>query len=52
VHTCSFDHPSAPAFYIRSGFRPYALQVEVLPDPRLTGHLPRTAAPRIPLIEG
>jgi GNAT superfamily N-acetyltransferase len=52
VHTCTFDHPSAVGFYIRSGFRPYAYQVEVQADPRLTGHLPRTAAPHIPLIEG
>lgn len=51
VHTCTFDHPGALAFYIRSGFRPYAYQVEVQADPRLTGHLPRTAAPHIPLIE-
>jgi len=51
VHTCTFDHPSAVGFYIRSGFRPYAYQVEVQADPRLTGHLPRTAAPHIPLIE-
>jgi GNAT superfamily N-acetyltransferase len=51
LHTCSFDHPSALAFYIRSGFRPYAFQVEVQPDPRLTGHMPRSAAPHIPLIE-
>lgn len=51
VHTCSFDHPSALAFYRRSGFRPYAYAVEVHDDPRLTGHLPRTAAPHIPLIE-
>ncbi len=51
VHTCSFDHPSALAFYRRSGFRPYAFAVEVHDDPRLTGHLPRTAAPHIPLIE-
>ena len=50
VHTCTFDHPSALAFYIRSGFRPYAFQVEVQPDPRLTGHLPRSAAPHVPLI--
>jgi GNAT superfamily N-acetyltransferase len=50
VHTCTFDHPSALAFYVRSGFRPYAFQVEVQPDPRLTGYLPRTAAPHVPLI--
>lgn len=50
VHTCTFDHPAALGFYIRSGFRPFAFQVEVLPDPRLTGHLPRHAAPQVPLI--
>lgn len=51
VHTCTFDHPSALNFYIRSGFTPYAFQVEVRPDPRLTGHLPRHAAPHVPLID-
>lgn len=50
VHTCTFDHPSALNFYIRSGFRPYAFQVEIQKDPRLTGHLPPDAAPHIPLI--
>ena len=50
VHTCTFDHPSALNFYIRSGFVPYAFQVEVQADPRLTGHLPVDAAPHIPLI--
>jgi GNAT superfamily N-acetyltransferase len=51
VHTCSFDHPGALGFYRRSGFVPYAYAVEVHDDPRLTGHLPRTASPQIPLIE-
>jgi GNAT superfamily N-acetyltransferase len=50
VHTCTFDHPAALDFYVRSGFRPYAFHVEVIPDPRLTGHLPRHAAPHVPLI--
>jgi GNAT superfamily N-acetyltransferase len=50
LHTCTFDHPAALGFYIRSGFRPYAFQVEVRPDPRLSGHLPRHAAPHVPLI--
>jgi GNAT superfamily N-acetyltransferase len=50
VHTCTFDHPSALGFYVRSGFRPYAVQVEVQPDPRLTGHLPLYAAPHVPII--
>jgi GNAT superfamily N-acetyltransferase len=52
LHTCHFDHPSALAFYQRSGFRPYAFMVEVMDDPRLTGVLPRSAAPHVPLIEG
>lgn len=51
VHTCHYDHPSALAFYQRSGFRPYAVMVEVHADPRLTGHLPKHASPQVPLIE-
>ena len=50
VHTCSFDHPSALGFYCRSGFVPYARQIEVKPDPRLSGALPLTAAPQVPII--
>jgi GNAT superfamily N-acetyltransferase len=50
VHTCTHDHPSSVAFYVRSGFRPYEYLVEVADDPRLTGHLPEDAAPQIPLI--
>ncbi len=52
VHTCNFDHPAALDFYIRSGFVPYGRAVEIADDPRLTGRLPRAAAPHIPLIEG
>ncbi len=52
VHTCTFDHHAALGFYLRSGFRPYAMLVEVHKDPRLTGHLPKSAAPQVPLIEG
>jgi len=51
VHTCSFDHPAALSFYRRSGFTPYQTAIEVHPDPRLTGHMPREAAPQIPIIE-
>ena len=50
VHTCSFDHPRALAFYQRSGFRPYRRQVEIAPDPRLDGTLPRDVAPHVPLM--
>jgi GNAT superfamily N-acetyltransferase len=52
VHSCTLDHPGAIGFYQRSGFRPYALMVEIAQDPRLTGHLPRGAAAHVPLIEG
>lgn len=50
VHTCTFDHPGALNFYIRSGFTPYKRMIEIADDPRLTGVLPRTAAPHIPII--
>jgi ribosomal protein S18 acetylase RimI-like enzyme len=50
VHTCTLDHPGAVDFYRRSGFRPYARAIEVAPDPRLTGDLPRIAAGQIPLL--
>lgn len=50
VHTCTLDHPSALGFYRAQGFVPFARAVETFPDPRLTGHLPRDAAPHIPLL--
>ena len=50
VHTCTHDHPRALAFYQRSGFRAYKRAIEIVDDPRLTGHLPRDAAPDVPVI--
>lgn len=50
VHTCTYDHPTALRFYIKAGFTPCAVRVEVQVDPRLTGHLPREAAPQVPVI--
>lgn len=50
VHTCTFDHPAALGFYVRSGFTPTRVMVEVHDDPRLTGHLPRDASPQVPLL--
>jgi GNAT superfamily N-acetyltransferase len=50
LHTCTLDHPGAVAFYMRSGFRPYKRAVEVFDDPRLTGLMPREAAPHAPVI--
>ncbi|MBK8159717.1 MAG: GNAT family N-acetyltransferase [Rhodospirillaceae bacterium] len=51
VHTCTFDHPAALGFYQKAGFKPYAFMVEVQDDPRLTGHLPRKAAPHVPVLD-
>jgi GNAT superfamily N-acetyltransferase len=51
VHTCTFDHPSAVAFYQRSGFRPFRRQIEIADDPRLDGTVPRKAARHVPTIE-
>ncbi|MFD1610982.1 GNAT family N-acetyltransferase [Sphingomonas tabacisoli] len=52
VHTCTLDHPSALGFYRAQGFTAFARAVEIFPDPRLTGFLPRDAAPQIPLFSG
>jgi GNAT superfamily N-acetyltransferase len=51
LHTCTYDHPAALAFYQRSGFRPFRRQIEVRDDPRLDGTVPREAAPHVPVIE-
>ena len=51
LHTCTFDHPAALAFYQRSGFRPFRRQVEVVNDPRLDGTVPRDVARHVPVIE-
>ena len=51
VHTCHFDHPTAVAFYKRSGFTPYSLMVEIHDDPRQTGQMAKTASPNVALIE-
>jgi GNAT superfamily N-acetyltransferase len=50
VHTCTLDHPGAMAFYLRSGFAAIRRQIEVAPDPRLTGLAAITAAPHAPII--
>jgi len=50
VHTCSLDHPAALSAYRRAGFRPYKRAVELFPDPRLLGILPKECAPQVPLL--
>lgn len=52
VHTCTLDHPSALGFYQRSGFTPVRQQVEIAEDPRLTGLMPPSAGPHVPIIKG
>ncbi len=49
LHTCTHDHPGALDFYRNQGFEAYRREEETFDDPRLTGLLPRDAAPRIPL---
>jgi GNAT superfamily N-acetyltransferase len=51
LHTCSFDHPAAVPFYLRCGFKPFKFAVEVMADPRLSGQMPPTAGPHVPMIE-
>lgn len=50
VHTCTLDHPAALDFYRRSGFTPVSREIEIAPDPRLTGTLPASAAPHVPIL--
>lgn len=50
VHTCTLDHPAALPAYRHAGFTAYKRAIERFPDPRLTGILPKDAAPQIPLL--
>ncbi|KIN65454.1 Acetyltransferase [Sulfitobacter noctilucae] len=50
VHTCTLDSQQAMAFYQRSGFTPFKLEVEIEDDPRLTGLLPEDAGSHVPLV--
>ena len=51
VHTCTLDSPQALGFYLRSGFTPLRQQIEIAPDPRLIGALPRSAGPHVPILD-
>jgi GNAT superfamily N-acetyltransferase len=51
LNTCTFDHPSALAFYQRSGFHAFRRQIVILDDPRLDGTVPRHVATHVPIIE-
>ena len=50
LHTCTQDSPRALPFYQRCGFQIFRQQTGQMRDPRLTGHLPRTAAPHVPIL--
>lgn len=50
LHTCTFDSPAALNFYLRAGFVPFKRQIELHDDFRLSGVLPRTVAPHIPVL--
>jgi len=50
LHTCTQDSPRALPFYQRCGFRIFKQQTDMMQDPRLTGHLPQTAAPHVPIL--
>ncbi|MEJ6595479.1 GNAT family N-acetyltransferase [Parasphingorhabdus sp.] len=49
LHTCTQDSPRALPFYQRCGFRIFKQETGMMQDPRLTGHLPKTAAPHVPI---
>ncbi|MEP2103046.1 MAG: GNAT family N-acetyltransferase [Parasphingorhabdus sp.] len=50
LHTCTNDSQRASGFYKRVGFAAYKREVDMHPDPRLTGHLPLDAGPHVPII--
>lgn len=50
VHTCTLDHPAALPAYQSAGFKACKRAIERFPDPRLSGILPRSCAPQVPLL--
>jgi GNAT superfamily N-acetyltransferase len=50
VHTCSLDAPGALSFYQRAGFVPYKAEVDIFPDPRLSGVIAPTQAKHVPCL--
>ena len=50
VQTCTLDHPAALPAYRRAGFRAVSREVQMFPDPRLVGLLPRSVGAHVPLI--
>lgn len=52
LHTCTLDHPSALAFYQRTGFVAFRRQIEVSDDPRVIGLVPGDACPQVAVLGG
>lgn len=50
LHSCHIDAPGSAGFYQAQGFRATRSAIEILDDPRISGHLPRDIAPHVPLI--
>jgi GNAT superfamily N-acetyltransferase len=50
LHTCTLDHHGALGFYRAQGFVATGRTVETFADPRVSGVLPRDAAPQVPLL--
>jgi len=50
LHTCTQDSPRALPFYRNNGFRIFKQQLDIMPDPRLSGHLPESAAEHVPIV--
>ncbi|NRD88872.1 GNAT family N-acetyltransferase [Sphingopyxis sp. BSNA05] len=51
LHSCTQDSPRALPFYRQCGFRIFRQQTDIMEDPRLTGHLPESAAPHVPILK-
>lgn len=51
LHTCTGDSPQALGFYRACGFEPFKLSLEVVDDPRSSGHLPKDKGARVPYVE-
>lgn len=51
LHSCHIDAPGSAGFYQAQGFRATRSAIEILDDPRISGHLPHDFAPHVPLIE-